>query len=252
MPAKALRRLAQLSWDGVSWRTAWPYCPGVPPADKDLVAAALGADRTGGASDVARRLAALGGVAGPAAFIGAWIIGSTVAPGYSAVDDPISRLAAVGVDTRSLMTAGFVAFGLGVPLYATALRTFVGGLGWLTAVATGLATIAVAAIPLGHSTTPDGWHGVAATIGYVTLAATPVLAARPLRQRGHRRLARLGVACAYVSAASLVLSATRLPTGLFQRIGLTSGHLWIMATAIAISSARRGTITSGGNRHLPD
>ena len=47
----------------------------------------------------------------------------------------------------------------------------------MTAVATGVATLAVAALPLDRSASVDTWHGVAATIGYVTLAATPVLSA---------------------------------------------------------------------------
>ncbi len=180
------------------------------------------------------RLAALGGVVGPAAFIGAWVIGSAVAPAYSAVDDPISRLGAVGADTRPLMTVGFVAFGIGVPLYAVASRVFVGGLGWVTAAATGLATLAVAALPLDRSPTVDTWHGIAATTAYVALAATPILSARRLGERGRRRLARLGIVCASVTTTSLALSVTGLPTGLFQRIGLTAGDLWIMAAAMAV------------------
>ena len=157
-----------------------------------------------------------------------------MAPGYSAVDDPISGLAAVNADTRPLMTAGFIAFGVGVPLFAVTARA---GLGWMTAVATGVATLAVAALPLDRSASVDTWHGVAATIGYVTLAATPVLSARRLRGCGCRHLARFGVICSAVAATALALTTTGLPTGLFQRIGLTAGDVWIMAAAVA---AQRG------------
>ena len=51
-----------------------------------------------------RRLLAAGGVAGPAAFIGAWVAGGIRAKGYDPLVDPISRLAASGAATRPLMT----------------------------------------------------------------------------------------------------------------------------------------------------
>ena len=127
------------------------------------------------------------------------------------------------------MTVGFVTFGVGVPMFAIATRV---GVGWTTAVATGVATLAVAALPLDRSASVDTWHGVAATIGYVTLAATPLLSAPRLRC-GQRRLARFGVVCSAVSATALALTSTGVPTGLFQRIGLTAGDLWIMAAAVA-------------------
>ena len=66
-----------------------------------------------------RVAAALGGVVGPAAFIGAWSIGAAVTNReYSSIDDAISRLAAVGADTRALMTAGFITFGVALPVYS--------------------------------------------------------------------------------------------------------------------------------------
>ncbi|MET0458597.1 MAG: DUF998 domain-containing protein [Ilumatobacteraceae bacterium] len=195
--------------------------------------------------EIAVRLAATGGLAGPLLFAGSWILGSAITPGYSVVDDPISRLAAVGADTRTLMTAGFIGFGLGLPLYAVALRRTVGGPAWMAAAATGLATLAVAALPLDHSTPVDGWHGVAAGFGYVTLAATPLLAVRPLWRRGHRRLARLGGAAAAVSGAAL-LASTRLPTGAFQRLGLSTADLWVATSALAVITGRLPTIGRSG------
>ncbi len=185
------------------------------------------------------RAAAVGGVVGPAAFIGAWTVSAAVTNrDYSSVDDAISRLAAVGADTRALMTAGFVGFGVGLPVYASALRRVVGGAAWMTAAATGIATLAVAATPLEHSSTVDTWHGVVAAIGYITIAATPLLAAPPLRRQGHRALAGMGVVAGAVSAISLVLTTTSLPTGLFQRLGLTAADVWIATSALAIASGR--------------
>ena len=189
------------------------------------------------------RTAALGGVIGPVSFIGAWVIGAaaTSAP-YSSIDDAISRLAAVGSDTRWLMTAGFVTFGVSLPAYALALRSTVHGRAWITAAATGLATLAVAATPLDRSDTVDRLHAIFAGIGYLTLAATPLFAASPLRAMGHPRLARFGIAAGLTSATALALTTTGLPTGLFQRVGLTVSDAWVITSALAIS---RGVLQRG-------
>ncbi|MGH9150419.1 MAG: DUF998 domain-containing protein, partial [Acidimicrobiales bacterium] len=94
------------------------------------------------------RVAAAGGLVGPAAFVGAWAAGGVVAPGYSPVGHAISRLAAPGAPARGLMTAGFVAFGLALPAYGWALRRAGLGRSGAAAVVTGLATLGVAAFPV--------------------------------------------------------------------------------------------------------
>jgi hypothetical protein len=136
------------------------------------------------------------------------------------------------------MTAGFVVFGVSLPVYATALRRVAVDAPALAAAATGLATLAVAALPLDRSAAVDTWHGVAAGAGYVALAATPLLAAGSLRRRGWSRLAGAGVAAGVTSLVALGLSSTSLPTGLFQRLGLTVTDLWIMATGVAMLRER--------------
>ncbi len=187
----------------------------------------------------ARRAAALGGIVGPTAFVGAWITGAAVTTrDYSAVHDAISRLAAIGNNSRSLMTAGFVGFGIGLPVYAVALRSAVGGKAWVAAVVTGAATLAVAALPLDRTAMIDTLHGLAAGVGYLSLAAIPLLAATSLARMDHRMLAGLGVVAGGVSTVSLLLTATSLPTGLFQRIGLTSTDVWVMLSAAAMVAGR--------------
>ncbi len=186
----------------------------------------------------ARSIAAFGGVVGPVAFASAWIIGGSTKHGYSPVHDAISRLAAIGSSVRPVMTGGFVVFGVGLVAYSTALRDALAGPAWITAAATGLATIAVALAPLDHSSIVDSLHAAFAATGYVTLAATPLLAARPLSRCGHRTLARLGVGIGSVAGLSLVATSTRLPTGLFQRAGLSLGDVWIVVSAIAIATGR--------------
>ena len=184
------------------------------------------------------RRAALGGVVGPVAFILTWTLASVIQPGYSARDDAISELAAVGADTRVFMTVGFVVFALCLFPCAMALRSTLGGGAWICAAAMGVFTLVVAAIPLGQSTRTDHWHGIVAVLGYTSLAITPLLAIRPLLERGRRGAATLSVAMAAVSGIALLLSDTTPLTGLFQRIGLTAGQVWIAGAALTIASGR--------------
>jgi hypothetical membrane protein len=191
----------------------------------------------------AMRVAALGGIIGPAAFIVAWAVASTIAPRYSANDDAISELAAVGADTRMLMNGGFIALGLCVLPYALALRSALGGRAWITAAGTGIAITLIAAIPLGRSSATDHFHGIFAILGYVALTVTPLLAIRPLLVRGHRNVATVGLVTATLAVTCLLLSDTTPLTGLFQRIGLTAGQAWTAGSALVMAFGPRSTRT---------
>ncbi len=48
-------------------------------------------------------------------------------------------------------------------------------------------------------------------------------------------MASLGIATAALSAIALILSDTTPLTGLFQRIGLTAGQVWIAGSALAMA-----------------
>jgi len=184
-----------------------------------------------------RRLLGLGGIIGPAAFVTAWAVLGARKAGYNPVTDQISRLAAAGVPERPAMSAGFVVFGLAVPAYGLALRRSLPGPAWTTAVATGLATLGVAAFPL-DGPAGDTPHAIAAGIGYATLAATPLLAARPLHRSGRPRWAVASVVAGVASGACLAATAVGPATGLLQRTGLGIGDLWLAATGAAIASGR--------------
>lgn len=178
-----------------------------------------------------RRWRALGGVVGPLAFVGAWSVLGTGRPGYSPVHDPISRLAAVDASSRAAMTGGFLAFGVGVSLYATALRTALPGGAAFAAATSAAATFAVAAFPL-ESSLGGRPHAVAAGVAYAALAAAPLLGTRAPVVRGNRRAAALSLAAGAVTGAALLASVvTPHWTGLLQRTGLTVGDAWIVATA---------------------
>jgi hypothetical membrane protein len=180
------------------------------------------------------RRCALGGIIGPSAFVAAWSIGSVAASHYSAIDNAISHLAEIGAPTRALMTAGFVVFGVGLPIYSLALREALPGWSWVTAAATGLATLGVAAAPLGRSASGDTVHGLFAGAGYITLALTPLLAAGPLRRTGRPAWARVSIAVGVGAGISLLATTATSVDGLFQRLGLTVVDIWIVATAVAI------------------
>ena len=179
-----------------------------------------------------RTAARVGGVLGPAMFLFGWIISALRADGYSVIEDAISRLAAVGAPTRSLMTTGFIGFTIGVAVYAYGLRSRLDGPAWIAALIASIATLGVAVFPLDHSSGVDLLHGAAAFTGYIALSALPLYAAPELARRGHRRASRLSRLCGTIS--SLALEATLLGPahGLFQRIGVTVGDTWIAISAI--------------------
>lgn len=184
------------------------------------------------------RWRAAGGVAGPVAFVAAWSILGARRTGYSPVHDPISELAAVGAPTRAVMNGGFAAFGVGVALYASALRSHLPGAA-LAAATTAVATAGVAAFPLGSSF-GDHPHAAAAGIAYASLAVVPALGAGSLARRGRRTAAVASAAVALVTGSALAASTlASTHTGLLQRVGLTTADVWIVATAFGLMRNRR-------------
>jgi hypothetical protein len=151
------------------------------------------------------------------AFVTAWAALGAGAAGYDPTRDAISRLAALGAPTRPAMTAGLVALGAGMALYGFALRP---GPAWALPVVNGAITFAVAALPLGGAY--DGAHGLAAALGYATLAAVPAAVGRR----------PLSVAIALVSGLCLLLTLALDRDGLFQRLGLTIAQAWIVVSAV--------------------
>jgi len=185
-----------------------------------------------------RRLA-IGGIVGPSAFVTAWAVGAfTNDRQLSAIDDAISQLAHIESNTRWLMTAGFVTFGVGVGLFAVSVRTTLGATTSALLAATATSTSAVALLPLGASDAVDQLHGIAAAAGYITLVGAPLAARRSLRRLGAHRLASAGVAAATVAAVSLGASLALPTTGAFQRLGLTVVDAWFVTTAGLLAIGR--------------
>ena len=116
------------------------------------------------------RALALGGLVGPAVFVGAWTAAGLRTRGYSPISDAISDLAAIGASTRTLMTSGFVIDGIGLTAFGLALRSAIEGPAWIPAVVTGVATLGVGAVPLGGGL-GDGAHETMAGLAYVSISA---------------------------------------------------------------------------------
>jgi hypothetical protein len=193
-----------------------------------------------------RPWAALGLAVGPVAFVSAWALGGARMPApYSPVDDAISRIAAVGSPEQALMTAGFLVYGAALGAGAVGIASSPLRRAWPLVVVNAVATVAVAATPLEHSSTVDALHGVAAGTGYVALAALPLVAAGPLRRAGHERAAAASVVAGVATALCLVGTTTTEANGLLQRVGLGIGDVWLIATGIALfRGGRRASSTS--------
>ena len=125
------------------------------------------------------------------------------------------------------MTAGFLLLGAGMALYGWALRP---DPAWGLPVVNGAITLAVAALPLDGSY--DTAHGIAAGLGYLTLAAVPVAV-------GRRPLA---IVIGLVAGLCLLLTLALDRDGLFQRLGLTVAQGWIAVSALGrLRSPRRSS-----------
>ena len=170
---------------------------------------------------------------GPIVFIACWLVGGLTLPGYSLVDEPISRLAAAGAETRPLMNIGLAAFAVGVGTASWPLRRVLGP--WAAAALglNALMTVGVLATPLDVSPVVDVAHGVFAGIAYVALAAVGICGFLWLRNRTQRNFAWAWLVIGIVTGAALALSATDLAPGLLQRIGLTTTDVALIGIGFA-------------------
>jgi hypothetical protein len=162
------------------------------------------------------------------AFVTAWAVLGAGAGGYDPTRDAISRLAAYGAGTRPAMTAGLAVLAVGMILYGVALRP---DPAWVLPVVNGVCTAGVAALALDGDF--DAAHGVAAGLGYVTLAAVPVAVGRR----------PLSVAVGLASGLCLLLSVVLDRGGLFQRLGLTIAQVWIVVSALGLLRSPRRSST---------
>jgi len=176
------------------------------------------------------RLASLGGVAGPAAFVATWTLLGIRAEGYSPVGEPISRLAAQGAPSRAAMTSGFLAYSIGVAGFATRVD-ILGGPAAAATAANAVAMAALAALPL-SDTGDNRAHVAAAGATYLSLALVPLLAARRPDCGVSRTRSAASRTAGLAAGGCLALSLIhRRGRGGWQRAGLTAGQAWIASSA---------------------
>jgi hypothetical membrane protein len=151
-------------------------------------------------------------------LIGGWTAAAALQPpSYDPLRDTISSLAGLGASDRWVMTAAIALLGMCHVVTALGLgaAAIAGRLVYLTG---GFAMLAVCALPL-PPTGPSTWHGMAAMVGFLTLALWPALAAR------RSSTARTDV---WALRAGVGVSATAVLFGFLGLFGLTLlTHHWV-------------------------
>jgi hypothetical protein len=113
----------------------------------------------------------------PVLFIGGTIVAGLAWPSYDPVRQTISELAAGDAPTREFMTIIFVLTGCS-HLVTVAFACGIGVPGRIVYLLGALASLAVAAFPLPSVAGTSAAHNTAAIIGFVLLAAWPILGMR--------------------------------------------------------------------------
>ncbi|MGW6131415.1 DUF998 domain-containing protein [Cellulomonas sp. NPDC055163] len=176
-------------------------------------------------------------IAAPVAMIGSWTVAAAVQGDFDAVRETISALAASDVTAPWVMTAGLALTGVAHVVTAAGLRALPRLARTVHAVG-GLATLAVAALPVDAFPHP---HGVAAGIGFGALALWPAAAWSPGASGVRRRAVALGAAG--VLTGLLVLFVAELQgatpdggaaTGLTERLVAGAQALWPLVVVVAL------------------
>jgi hypothetical protein len=206
------------------------------------------------------------GIAGPAAFTGAWIVSSLRQAGYPAAEIQISGLAAPDARDPWIMVAGFVVLGGCTVAFGAALHEVLGGRGGAGLAprliqGAGLLTIAAGLLRRDRMLLTPGsvsWHNHAhdlvSAVIYVDLVAAQVL----LAERFGRDPAGLEptwrswgpwrpwlLASGLATGAALIAFAAVTPAaeaGVLQRVAVTTPLVAIAAVAVRLlrTAARSG------------
>jgi hypothetical membrane protein len=113
----------------------------------------------------------------PILFIGGTVVAGLASPGYDPVRQTISELAAADAPTRFFMTTIFVLTGL-CHLTTVTFARGIGGAGRIAFLLGALASLGVAAFPLPSDSGTSVTHNDFAIVGFVLLAAWPLLGMR--------------------------------------------------------------------------
>jgi hypothetical membrane protein len=167
----------------------------------------------------------------PVVFIGGTTLAGLMWPGYNPVRQTISELAAVDAPTRVFTTTVFVLAGLGHLVTVTFARG-IGVVGRIAYLVGALASLAVAAFPLPADGGRSSAHNTAAIIGFVLLAAWPILGMRlrpdfPWLVRPLGSLLGTLILTAFCLWFLVVWTSTSVPyVGLVERLAADAESLW--------------------------
>ncbi|MGW1061293.1 DUF998 domain-containing protein [Micromonospora rubida] len=192
------------------------------------------------------RWALLSSAAAPVFLIGGWTLAATRQPGgFDQVGDTISALAAVDAADRWIMTVGLLGLGLCHCVTAAGLRA-ARPAGRLLLALGGVATLAVAALPLPAMSGTSAPHRAAAVVSFGALALWPALAAPTRRPPGTAAAvpASHGTAAAALLLGlvgwllvELVGGGARL--GLAERVAAGAEALCPLLAVLALGGGRR-------------
>jgi hypothetical protein len=205
------------------------------------------------------RLAALGGVVGPALFTVAWVTGSLRQAGHPAAGIQLSGLAADDARDPQIMMAGFVVLGVCSIGFGIALDRVISPRSagpWLVVTA-GAAIVTAGVFRRDHllltgpGFTGESWHNqvhdVASGVAYAAMLAAPLVLG--LRFRRDPRWAPISgpvVALAVGSAVALAVFASGVAepwNGVVQRAAVTlalAAEVLIAARMLAVMRQARG------------
>ena len=185
----------------------------------------------------AARAGAAAGIAGPAAFTGAWIAGSLRQTGHPAAEIQLSGLAAPDARDPWIMLTGFLVLGGCTVALGAALNDALGGrdhagLAPRLVQGAGVLTVAAGLLRRDHMLLTPGsvsWHNhahdVVSAMLYADLVLAQVLlAARFGREPGWEQWRPWLLASATATAAVLIAFASDTsapPAGILQRVAVT-------------------------------
>jgi len=175
----------------------------------------------------------------PVLLIGGTFVAGALSPGYDPVRQTISELAAGDAPTRILMTVFFVLTGL-CHLVTVTFARGIGIAGRVAFLIGALATLGVAAFPLPSVAGSSATHTLFALIGFIFLAAWPLLGMRfradfPWLVRPLGSILGTASLTAFCVWFRIIWSSHSSPAvGLVERVAADAESLWpaVVATAL--------------------
>lgn len=175
----------------------------------------------------------------PVLLIGGTFVAGALSPGYDPVRQTISELAAGDAPTRVLMTVFFVLTGLSHLVTVTFARG-IGIAGRVAFLVGALATLGVAAFPLPSVAGSSATHTAFAMIGFIALAAWPLLGMRfradfPWLVRPLGSILGTAILTALCVWFLIIWSSHSSPiVGLVERVAADAESLWpaVVVTAL--------------------